>query len=793
MNHYVNVVATVAKALRRSPGYLLRTSLPLSASVAAALLLFAVSYAMTSRPVGASNLERMVSVSRGAGGVPNPDLGMTLGTFEGLRFSTVGELVGVRHFRTAITASGASSVAYAEAVRGRYFSALGVSFNAGIPLELASEAPSAYPPIVISERIRRKFGLSASPTGEVVQLGDQPFVVIGVAGESFAGLMMPRVLPVDVWIRMNDASAFLGPLTSSTPVRAFGLVAREATFSAVKAELAAIAVSASTSPDDVLGAIPASAALLPTRSKPFFSTTASIAAALAGISLLAGMLGTVNTALIRGGARARELRVRWMLGASKAEIRRIVGLESLIVAGIGATLGLMLSALIGKVYPSVGLPEQNGVASVLPLTLRDQWWPYLVMGLVPVCCTAVVLASRLGTGDAREGARPHRLTGFVQGFCLASQLAVAIATGTLTVLLLKNLGSLTESPGGIALAGTAVAHVDLRLHHRSDAQGQQDLRELQIAAESIVGPGRAALVSRIPSDNVRPSQRVRTDVVPDVTGRDPLLVATISAGPAFFETVGLTLKEGRSFSAADTPSTEDVAILSNSAAGQLFGERSALQRRIQIGSNGTWLKVIGVVALDRGVPPVVFRPLSQLYRPDVLAVATAGFLSPAAFGRALQQQMPLITVFDARSLTDEVEPGLPVLRTASLVVSFLAAFGLIGSLSALLAASRQSIALRAREILIRFALGSPLRRLYVDVMRRVWIAVLSGTAVGVALVVVAQHVFREYLPGIEVRNSPMLLAVAATFCVAALTVAGIPLRLTVDENLALRLREAGRD
>lgn len=768
--------------------------MPLSASVAAALLLFAVAYAMTSRPVGASNLGRMVSVSRGAGGVPNPDLGMTLGTFDGLRLSTVGELVGVRHFRTAITVSDASSVAYGEAVRGRYFGALGVSFRSGIPLELTSEAPSDYPPIVISERIRRRFGLSASATGEVIRLGDRPFVVIGVTGESFAGLMMPRVLPVDLWIRMNDASAFLGPLKPSTPVRAFGLVGRDATVSAVKAELAATALSAGTPPDDVLGAIPASEALLSTRSKPFFSRMASIAATLAGISLLAGLIGTVNTALVRGAARGRELRVRWMLGASQAEIRRIVGLESLIVAGAGASLGLILATLIGRVFPSVGLPAQNGVASGLPLTLRDQWWPYLVVGLVPVCCTAVVLASRVGTGVAREGARPHWLTGFVQGFCLASQLAVAIATATLTVLLLKNVGSLTDSPSAIAQTGRAVAHVDLRLHQRSADQGPQDLGQLQAAAERIVGPRRAALVSRIPTQDVRPSQRVRTDVAPDVSSRDrPPLVATISAGPAFFETVGLTLKEGISFSAADTASTEDVAILSDSAARQLFGERSALQRRMQIGSDEKWLRVIGVVALGREGPLVVFRPLSQLYRPDVVVVANAGLLSPWAFGRALQREMPHVAVFDVRPLTDEVEPGLPLLRTASLVVSFVAAFGLLGSLSALLAASRQSIALRAREILIRVALGSPLRRLYVDVLGRVWIAVLSGTTVGVALVVLAQQVFRDYLPDIEVRNAPILLAVAATFCVAALAMAGIPLRLAADENLALRLREAERN
>jgi predicted lysophospholipase L1 biosynthesis ABC-type transport system permease subunit len=49
------------------------------------------------------------------------------------------------------------------------------------------------------------------------------------------------------------------------------------------------------------------------------------------------------------------------------------------------------------------------------------------------------------------------------------------------------------------------------------------------------------------------------------------------------------------------------------------------------------------------------------------------------------------------------------------------------------------------------------------------------------------------LPDIEVRNAPILLAVAATFCVAALAMAGIPLRLAADENLALRLREAERN
>jgi hypothetical protein len=576
-------------------------------------------------------------------------------------------------------------------------------------------------------------------------------------------------------------------------VRTFGLVAHHATVSAVKAELATTNVAAGTPPDDVLGAIPANAALLPTRSKPFFFTLASIAAAVAAISLLAGMLGTINTALIRGVARARGLRLRWMLGASKASIVTLVGLECLTVAGAGAAFGLMLATLVSRAFPSVGLPEQNGVASALPLNVAGQWWSYLVVGLVPICCTAVVLASRLGRGDTRKEARPNPLSGFVQVFCLASQLAVAIATATLTVLLLKSLGSLTDSPSGIALIGRAVAHVDLRLDGRSGDQGLQDLARLQAAAERIVGPGRAALVSRIPSQNIRPSQRVRTDLAPDVSGRSGPLVATISAGPGFFETVGLTIKEGRDFGAPDTASTEDVAILSDSAARQLFGERSAVQQRIQIGSDGRLLRVIGVAALGETGPSVVFRPLSQLYRPDVLVVAEAGLLSPRAFGSTLQQAMPGVAVFDARRLTDEVEPGLPVLRTAIFVVSSVTAVGLIGSLTVLLAASRQSIALRARDILIRVALGSPLGRLYVKVMRRVWIAVLTGTTGGVALVMLATHALGDYLPGVDIRDAPIALAVTASVCIVALAVTGIPLRLAADDRLALRLREQERD
>jgi predicted permease len=252
----------------------------------------------------------------------------------------------------------------------------------------------------------------------------------------------------------------------------------------------------------------------------------------------------------------------------------------------------------------------------------------------------------------------------------------------------------------------------------------------------------------------------------------------VTAG--YFETLGIPMVLGRSFTAADAGNATRVALLNETAARFYFGGRNpvGVGIRFPFGKEKPPYQIVGVVKdarhynLRKEVPRLIYLPVFQAIDDLLsltLAVRTAG--DPSALAPILTKEArtagPDILISDVATLTSYVDHWLLEDRLVSTLASFfgvlallLASIGLYGTMS-------YSVARRTNEIGIRMALGASGTGVVRLVLRDAVIMIAAGMAVGVPAATAGGRYIRSQLFGLRPAD-PLTLALA---CLALATVA----------------------
>jgi predicted permease len=247
--------------------------------------------------------------------------------------------------------------------------------------------------------------------------------------------------------------------------------------------------------------------------------------------------------------------------------------------------------------------------------------------------------------------------------------------------------------------------------------------------------------------------------------------------PDYFNTVGMTIVQGRGFTRADKDGAPKVAVISESMARHFFGTERVVGSRFGYETPPD-LEVVGVVkdarvnALREAAPRLVFRPLAQGPREYMtsLEVRVAGPREPvtAALRNAIRQVDPMLPLRDITPLSDLLERGLTSERlVARLAGSFgvlallLAAIGLYGVMG-------YSVSRRTNEMGVRLALGASPGGVRLLVLRESLITSAAGVVLGLALLLPVQGVTGRLVYGVSPRDpatvvlgTALLLAVTA--------------------------------
>jgi predicted permease len=731
----------------------------------------------------------------------------------------------IARFPAALTllANGQAERVNGELVTGNYFDVLGVRAHIGRTLTPDDDrTPGGHPVAVLSHNFwMRRFAGDPTVLNRTVSLNGLPMTIVGVAPAGFFGIVVGEEPDVMVPVMMKAQMTPTWDDLQSRTSRWLTVMARlKPDVSAVQAEAAMNVVYRQINEQELqqlsgvsqlfrdrflakhLFLRPGEKGRSDLRQQ--FTTPILVLMGMVGVVLLIACANVANLLLARGAARQKEVAIRLALGASRGKIVRQRLVESVVLSGAGALIGLAFAwwtgTLLLKMLPSDGggqtlsaVPDARVAAFAIAAALVTA----VLFGLAPaLSSTRPALTTTLkdesgsvvgGTGHAR----------FRKGLVVAQVgLSVLLLAGAgLFARSLYNLKTLNPGFQADQLLGFSLNPSLIGYSRERSIQLFQQLQE-QIGQLPDV---RSATASVIPlMTNSDWSSTIKVEGYKPKEGEDmnPLVNAV---GPGFFDTLGQRLLAGRDFTVKDGAGAPRVAIVNETLATYFFGSENPIGRHIGWGRDKTPdIEIVGVArnakmsTLRQEPRRVVYTPYMQ--EPEIgqmtfYARARGDAASIGLSVRQIAQRVdPGLPIFDMKTMATVVEESLFLERmVAALSVAFgglatlLAAIGLYGVMS-------YTVARRTREIGIRMALGAERGSVMWLVLKEVALMVGIGVAVGLPLAVALSRVVQSQLFDLSAHDPIALTAAAALLAVVALTAGYIPARRAtrVDPMLALR-------
>lgn len=486
-----------------------------------------------------------------------------------------------------------------------------------------------------------------------------------------------------------------------------------------------------------------------------------------------------NLFLGRSLERAGELRVRSVLGASRG---RIVGqllaegfLWTLLGLGAGLGLGVPLATRLAAVFPVgsqvVSLGPGREMAGLAVFSGVLVW---VLMSGVP---TAHFLrATRTALVPSRFGG--HR----AQGALVVTQAALATTLMIGAGLLLRSVENLREVPVGFDPEDVVALHVI------PNDQGRE--AELPTFYETLVGgvgDASGAVVgtaSTVPFRDPVPASPINRLDAPTEVAAAPRAYRQVVGGD-YFAALGIPVRQGRAFTADDRTGSEEVAMVNEALARELWPGESALGRRIAVDPHDweRWLTVVGVVGdvrfgdLTGAVEPAYYVPHAQA--PEramyLLMAGGGGMESVASTARAevveLDATTPVGPALDVARVVADAYGAVRILMALLVVLAVLAtvlgAVGLYGALASYVTRHRV-------ELGTRLALGARPARLFGGVVGVGVALTLVGVALGSALAALGGGLVRTLLVGVSPLDPGAFAVSALTLALVGGTAAAIP-------------------
>ena len=817
----------------RSKGFTAAAIATLALGIGANTAVFSVVDALLLRELPVKNPEELVvfdwlrtadSMVAGYSGYgrtgPTPGLGVrtsfsavTVERFRGhsatlsdvFAFSPAGTL-NVGADRQADTASGLF-------VTGNYFAGLGVRAFVGRTLSASDDRPEAEPVVVISHRYwRRRFASDPNVVGKTIDVNRSPVAIVGVTPEGFDGPRMSESSDITLPLAM---AARLSPTGRARPVSTWWLqmmgrlqpgVSREQALAELQATFAdTVREGWAARPPDTPN--PARSQLPQLRVRPgargpdgpridaqqILSAVFAVVAAI----LLIGCVNLATLLLVRASARHHEVAVRLTLGASRWRVVRQLMTETLLLAMIGGVIGAIL-AWWGKEF-MLWLPARETPivdARIDPRVLAFTALLSAVTGLLFGIGPALRATRRdLGPSLKTRAQKESITRGVATKSLLAAQLAISLVLLVGAGLLVRTLYTLGKVDVGF--------NADNLLVFRIDPAGQSngsfrtfDLYDRIMAAIEAVPGVQAATMSVMP---LIARNEWEEAVQPDGTSLPRNAFIQVVRWN-FLETMGIPLVAGRDLSAADTQGRPRVAIVNETMARQLFGERAPVGRHFQF-VNGhdrdVPIEVVGVArdskyaSLEQQVPPTLFMPHAQA-PPSEMTVEVRTTSDPmtvaSAIRDAVRETDPTVALAGMTTQRQQIAETIGKPRAFAALTSIAGVIALLLACVGLYGIVSYEAIRRTREIGIRMALGARRSEVLLLVMRQTVVVVTIGAGIGTALALASSRLIESLLFGIAPSDPFAIGSALALLIAVALAASYLPARRAsrLDPTQALR-------
>ena len=702
----------------------------------------------------------------------------------------------------------------AYAVSANHFPTLGIepSIGRGFTAEEERSTSAGRVAVVSHAMWERRYSGAADVVGRTVVVNGRPFTIVGVGPRRFAGT---EPLAPDVWLPLSAQPILRGHDALSDRNHAWLLVLGRlragASRGSAEQEVSVVAAGLSTwfpAPDRAARATIAAGTFFPLERE--LAPVIVLVMATIGLVLIIACANIANLSLARAAVMRRQVAVRLALGAGRWRIVRYQITESVIVALLGGSAALLLSAWTLRLLYPIGmsmLPE-SWASVILDLTPDVRVFVYTLLlslaaavtfGLAPALQTpAPQISSALREDGTVLGTRVTRSA--VRDGLVILQIAVCLMLLAAAALTARSVQRTRALDLGFSTSGVVYTRADLRRYGYTPAAAADFYRGLGDRAHALPGVTAVAWTTHVPlTGGVR-----RASVRPEGHDRDTVTNYT-EVSPAYFDALGIPILEGRAFTPQESMGGAPVAIISGALARRFWpnaqglsaGRESVLGRRITTERSPYPLTIVGVAkdaantSLWREKEVSVYVPADTTNGsiPLELLVRTSGDVNIMAAqlrdaGRAVD---PNIFV-EVRPLSEIHRFWAVPAQAAAIVAAVLGGLALILSAIGIYGVITNSVSQRTREIGIRIALGAGAR----DVVKLVMISgaklVTLGIAFGLAGALTTTRFLKALLDIIDPLD-PLAFAAATTFlAMVAFTACYLPVRRAarVDPMVALR-------
>ncbi len=700
-----------------------------------------------------------------------------------------------------------------QLVSGNYFSLLGAQPSLGRGF-LAEEDASPTPVAVVSRGFwERSLGGDASIVGKTLVLNRTPFTVVGIAPKGFTGTLLGG--GPAIWVPMSTHEIVQPNFDWYEQRRglflfAFGRLKPGVSMDQAGANMRTLFAQLEQAfPNDNKGRSAGARPLLDTRLNPGGQGGAQVVQisiilmTVVGIVLLIACANIANLLLARANKRRKEIAIRLALGADRLRLVRQLLTESLLLSVIGGSLGLLLAywlvdTLAATTLP-LPLPVDDNVAldaRVLAFTSALALITGVLFGLAPAIQASRPNVVPVLKNETMPSAARGRSIFSLRHALVMSQIALSVISLIAAGLFLRSLRDSQRIDTGFERRGVLVMTFNLGRDGYTPERGQLFYR--QIAERVVALPGvRHAAVAQNPPLAGGFSRSVFPEGA-DTTTRDRILVPVNSVSPGYFETLGIPLMRGRDISEADATGTPLVVVVNQTMADRFWPGEDAIGKRFKFFGDADFTTVIGVArnAKYNGVvedpTPFIYQPLRQNYAPAAtLHVRTDGDAASlsSAVRRAVQELDPTLSVFNIRTLEDQVAESLAPLRTNVILLTTFGVLALLLASIGLYGVASYSVTQRTREIGVRMALGAEPSSVLRLVLGHGLLLIGLGLALGIGLALPLASLLPDgLLPNISPRDPATFVGTSLLLAVVALVATYLPARRAtkIDPLIALR-------
>ena len=808
------------RALRHSPGFTTIVVLTLALGIGANTAIFSVVRGVLLKPLPHRDGDRLVYLRQSSDGPGGANLSFSVPEVRDFRNGapSLGGIAEFSEWNLVLQEEEGALRISVGLVTGNYFDVMGLSPILGRLTQPSDDGPGAAPVMVLTHDYwMRRFGGDSGIVGKQLRLDGKPVTVIGVLQPApfFPGKADALLNMV---ISDHHMSAFMVEGRTHRMTEMIARLAPGATVERARTEVSSVYARMQRDFRDAYD--PGSnfrVAVIPFKEVlgERARMTLWLLMAAAAFVMIISAANVANLTLMRRVRREQELVVRSALGAGTGRLRRLLLAENLVLAMMGAALGVaiavggvrLLTSFAARYSPRASEIQLDGV--VLGFTLGLSVIVALLLSFVASLPKEGTIASRISAGVWRVSGslRKQRL----QRSLVVAQVAVSVillaGAGLLTRTMIRlsrvDTGLRTEEV--LTMSVPLLTPTQLLSEPALDGAAKERYDRMRRELRALPGVVEVGVGSPVPLRSSDVRFEVKVENRAPVTGEAVPRAEFRTADPAFFRAAGIPLLAGRTIETTDAKGSGRVVVINKAFADRLFPNEDPIGKRIAWTGDilrftpisPEWRTIVGVVGntqdggMDAEPRAAVFMPFAQELAMGggfvIRADSNVAALTSAAtrIVRRIAPTAPIENVMTVAQIKDQ--SVAPRRLNAALISSFgilavlIAAVGIAGVLAF-------SVSARTNEIGIRMSLGADSGRVQRMILWEGGVLLVVGLALGVVGAFFAARVIRGLLFGVAPHDPVTMVGVAVMMAAIGICACWVPaLRAArIDPAIAMR-------